>query len=431
MRILIGPVEVAGVAKGLSKGLAELGVTTQVVLSIKHPFAYGGEKKGFLLAVWQWLGQWRAAPEQPFWRKALAVVLHRAWGFLVLCWALFAFDAFVFLYGRTLTDTALELVLLRKLGKKIVFINVGSDFRPPYMDGSVSPPTDIAPNVAHIAQLARRAKRKIVLHEKYADFIVSSPTSAHFHERAFINWFSMGVPASFDFRPLSEIEPRAYLRVVHSPSNPVAKGSQIICKVIQQLIDEGMPLELIRLQGVSNDEVLRQLERCDFVVDQLYSDIPMAVLGSEAARFAKPCIVAGYLADEVNAYIPPQDVPPSLYVRPEQLREAIKKVVEDEAFRRDLGLRAREFVSQRWACKAVAERYLMLLNGQARSDWWFDPATITYVGGCGMPMVHIANLLAQLIDMCGVEALQVADKPMLEQALLDLAQQAERGHTDA
>lgn len=429
MRILIGPVEVAGVAKGLSKGLTELGVATQVVLSIKHPFAYGGEKKGLLLAIWQFLGQWRAA-QQPFLSKALAVVLHRAWGFLVLCWALFAFDAFIFLYGQTLTDTKLELVILRRLGKKMVFINVGSDFRPPYMDGSVSPP-DAVPNVSHIVQLTRRAKRKILLHEKFADFIVSSPSSAHFHERPFINWFSMGVPASFDFQPLPETEERGGLRVVHSPSNPVAKGSQIICEVIQQLIDEGVPLELVRLQGVSNDEVLRQLQRCDFVVDQLYSDIPMAVLGSEAARFAKPCIVAGYLAGEVGAYIPQQDVPPSLYVRPEQLREAIEKLVEDAEFRRDLGMRAREFVSQRWACKAVAERYLMLLNGQARSEWWFDPATIAYVGGCGMPLAHVASLLALLIETSGTQSLQVSDKPRLEQALIELAQQAERKRTNA
>ena len=425
MRVLIGPVEIAGAAKGLSKGMSELGVESQIVLSIKHPFAYGGEKKGFLLAIWQWLWQWRAAPQQPIWRKALAVVLHRAWGFLVLCWALFAFDAFIFLYGRTLTDTRLELVVLRRLGKKIIFINVGSDFRPPYMDGVVSPPTDSEPDVSHLAQLAQRAKRKIILHERYANFIVSSPSSAHFHERPFINWFSMGVPASFEFRPLSDTEPRGCLRVVHSPSNPVAKGSEIICEVIQQLIDEGTPLELICLQGVSNDEVLRQLERCDFVVDQLYSDIPMAVLGSEAARFGKPRIVAGYLADEVDAYIPQQDVPPSLYVRPGQLREAIKKMVEDEGFRRGLGLQAREFVSQRWACRAVAERYLMLLNGQVRSDWWFDPANITYVGGFAMPLSHIAHLLARLIGSLGVEVLQVSDKPFLRQALVELAQQME------
>ena len=431
MRIFIGPVEVAGVAKGLAKGLAELGADAQVVLSIKHPFAYGGEKKNFLLAVWQFLGGLRAAPAQSFLRKALAVVFHRAWGFLVLLWALRTFDAFFFLYGQTFTGTKIELVILRRLGKKIVFINVGSDFRPPYMDGSVSSPADVVPNIARIAQLACKVKRKILLHEQFADFIVSSPSSAHFHQRPLINWFSMGVPATFDLQPPCEPISGARLRVVHSPSNPVVKGSQTICAIIEELIDEGAPLELIRLQGVSNVEVLRQLQQCDFVVDQLYSDIPMAVLGSEAARFAKPCIVAGYLANDVNAYIPEIDVPPSLYVLPEHLRETIEKLVADSDLRRNLGRQAQEFVAQRWACKAVAERYLKLLNGQPQADWWFDPAAITYVGGCGAPLSHTSKLLAMLIDQYGTRALQVSDKPKLEQALVKLASQAVLEHADA
>lgn len=431
VRILIGPVEIAGVAKGLAKGFSELGASPRVILSVKHPFAYGGDEKNFLLVIWQFLGGWRALPAQSLLSKVFAVFLHRLWGGVVLLWALLAFDAFLFLYDRTLTDTKFELMVLRFFRKKIVFINVGSDIRPPYMDGAGLSHVELMKSAVRIARLAKKTKNKAALHERFADFIVAQPSNAHFYEQPIVSWFSMGVPASFDLQPAPEIESRCCLRVVHSPSNPVAKGSQIICEIIQQLIDEGMPLELIRLQGVSNDDVLRQLERCDFVVDQLYSDIPMAVLGVEAARFAKPCIVAGYLADEVDGYISPQDVPPSLYVRPEHLREAIKKMVEDEAFRRDLGLRARDFVSQRWACRAVAERYLMLLNGQARSDWWFDPATITYVGGCGMPLGHIANLLALLIETCGVQALQVSDKPMLEKALLDLARQAERRGTDA
>lgn len=344
-------------------------------------------------------------------------------------WALHRFDSFIFLYGRTFTDTSFELFVLRLFKKKIIFINMGSDIRPPYMNGKIY--HIYHGKGARLARLVAKFKRRAILHEKYADFLVCQPSNAHFYQRPFINWFSMGVPQAFEIREFEYNNSQALLRVLHSPSNAVVKGSQIICDVIEHLIDEGLPLELVRLEGVSNDEVLRQLQGCDFVVDQLYSDIPMAVLGSEAARFAKPCIVAGYLADEVDAYIPPRDVPPSLYVRPEQLREAVKKVVEDVEFRRDLGLRAREFVSQRWASKAVAERYLMLLNGQARSDWWFDPATITYVGGCGMPLAHIANLLAQLIDLCGVEALQVTDKPMLEKALVDLARQAESGGADA
>lgn len=430
MRILVGPVEIGGIGKGLVKGLIGLGQDAQLVLSVRHPFAYGYEKRGAHLWFWQLLGQWRAIPNQPVFYKAIFVLLHKLWGFTLLVWALFAFDAFLFLYGRTFTDTKFELVILRFFRKKIIFINMGSDIRPPYMDGVFSG-FKKGIDVARVAKLTTMVKRRALLHERYGDFIVAQPSNSQFYQRPFINWFSMGVPQAFDTQSGEGQLDEVHLRILHSPSNPEIKGSHIICAVIQQLIDEGVPLELVRLEGVGNDEVLRQLQRCDFVVDQLYSDIPMAVLGSEAARFAKPCIVGGYLAGELDAYIPRQDVPPSLYVRPEQLREAIEKLVEDSEFRRDLGMRAREFVSQRWACKAVAERYLMLLNGQARSDWWFDPSAITYVGGCGMPLAHVANLLALLIDRFGTQALQVSDKPRLEQALVKLAQQAERGRTDA
>lgn len=423
MRILIGPVEISGVAKGLSRGLAELGADTQVVLAFKHPFAYGGNRKGWLLSVWQFLGQLRSAPGQHIIRKVLVVAMHRTWGFLVLLWALFAFDAFVFLYGMTLTGTRLELLLLRRLGKKIIFINVGSDFRPPYMDGSVSPPTKQDPDIANIARLARRAKRKILLHERFADYIVSSPSSAHFHERPVINWFAMGVPPTFEVPAALPFHENACVRVVHSPSNSLVKGSEIICSIIQQLIEEGAPLELIRLEGVSNEEVLRQLHQCDMVVDQLYSDIPMAVLGSEAARFAKPCVVGGYLADNVAAYIPDEYCPPSLYVLPERLKSAIEELVENADLRRDLGLRAQQFVSQRWSCRTVAERYWALLQGKPQPDWWFDPANITYVGGCGLSLAHTARLVTLLIERFGVDSLQVSDKPELQKALVELAGQ--------
>ena len=45
------------------------------------------------------------------------------------------YDAFVFLYGETITNTGFELTLLRWLGKRTVVVFVGSDARPPYIDG--------------------------------------------------------------------------------------------------------------------------------------------------------------------------------------------------------------------------------------------------------------------------------------------------------
>lgn len=47
----------------------------------------------------------------------------------------------------------------------------------------------------------------------------------------------------------------------------------------------------------------------------------MAGLGTEAAWFGKPSIVCGIEIDEITAnYIHPEDIPPSLYGKPDKLR---------------------------------------------------------------------------------------------------------------
>lgn len=420
MRIFVGPTEISGIGKGLVKGFVELGQDAQLIISIKHPFGYGDESNLVIIRLWQLLGRWRISiPRKSYLFKSFAVLSHNFIGFGVLIWAVFRFDAFIFLFGQTCTNTMFELILLRFLRKKIVFINMGSDIRPPYMDGvSILGQSH---DVKRIVKLTSKAKRRAILHERYADFIVAQPSNAHFYQRQFINWFSMGVPQTFEAEPCLPKVVRSSFVILHSPSSPEVKGSNIIREVIQKLIDDGMPLDLVCLQGVSNEEVLKNLKNCDLVVDQLYADIPMGVLGSEAARFAKPCIIGGYLAGEVGAYIRSEDIPPTLYVKPEMLRDAIKELVDNQELLLDLGCRARDFVSRNWGGDTVAERYLKLLRGEVLSEWWFDPNEITYANGYGASKDEISNTIAMIVKSYGKCALQVSDKPMLQNALLQLA----------
>ncbi|QDG59410.1 glycosyltransferase [Pseudomonas sp. NIBRBAC000502773] len=422
MRVLIGPVEIAGVAKGLAKGFAENGISADLVLESRHIFSYGGARDSWLIRAWQAIGARRGATQsRQLLRKIFYVLLHKAWSWLVFLGSVFCYDAYIFLYGRTLTDSHLELFLLKAFRKKVVFINVGSDFRPPYLDGSVYPCVAESPDFHKLGRVVNTLKKRIALHERYADFIVSSPSSSHFHEQPFINWFAMGVPAAFDAPVGIDTKPAAgKVTILHSPSSPLAKGSQRIGEVIDGLIARGYPIEFIKLQGVSNQEVLKQLAHCDFIVDQLYSDIPLAVFGSEAARFGKPCVIAGYMAENVSRYIQAEDVPPSLYVLPQNLEAAIEKLVCEPEYRTELGRRAQLFVQERWSCAVVARRYLDLLEGTPRAEWWFDPSRIDYVGGCCAPDYHVRFLVSGVVEQLGASALAMGDKPALERALLDL-----------
>jgi glycosyltransferase involved in cell wall biosynthesis len=397
------------------------------MLSIAHPFSYGDQPSSWLISTWQRIGAARNATTRAhLLRKLLLVAAHDLWGWLVLLRVITRFDAFIFIYGQTITNSAFELWLLKRLGRKIVFVYTGSDSRPPYMDGGWFPGgvEDDLPSPATLLSTARRCKRKLRLHERYADYLVNSPATAHFHERPYINWFALGIPKALPICPRIDPQPAGRpgpVRVLHGPSNPLVKGTAEILDVLDRLRHKGHSIELVKIQGMPNEVVLQELARCDFIVDQLYADTPLAAFSTEAAFFGKPAVVGGYFAEAIEQCLEPADIPPSLFVVPDDLEMAIERLVVDSAFRLQLGEQARQFVLSRWSLTAVAGRYLQLLRDDIPNQWWCDPAEVRYLSGCGLPKGRSRRLVALLIDHFGASALQVQDKPELESALVEFA----------
>lgn len=430
-RVFVGPVEIAGITGALVEGLRVLQVDAQVILSIAHPFKYGDQSRSWLVGIWQQIGAARNATTRAnLLRKLLLVAAHDLWGWLVLFRVINRFDAFIFIYGQTITNSAFELWLLRRLGKKIVFVYTGSDTRPPYMDGGWFPGRvgDDLPSPETLLNTVRRCKSKIRLHERYADYLVNSPATAHFHERSYINWFALGIPKGLPV--CTEISPhdagrQGLVRVLHGPSNPLVKGTAEINEVLERLRRKGHTIELVKIQDMPNKVVLQELARCDFIIDQLYADTPMAAFATEAAFFGKPAVIGGYFAKGIEQCLDPADIPPSLFVAPDDLESAIERLVVDSAFRLHLGEQARQFVLTRWSLTGIAGRYLQLLNDDIPGQWWCDPAEVRYLSGCGLPQGRSRRLVALLLEHFGASALQVQDKPGLERALVEFARAAE------
>lgn len=416
--------EIAGIAHGLTQGLIELGVAAELLLSVKHPFQYDQQKQPWWLRTWQWLGSVRAKTlRTQFLQKLFLVCAHNLWGWLVLVLVLSRFDAFFFLFGQTITNSRFELWLLRRLGKRIIFIYAGSDVRPPYIDGGKFPgrSEDPLPNPAVLASSARRCKRRIKLHELYADYLVNSPATAQFFERPYINWFAIGIPRVFAIPARKEEKDSCRLRILHSPSNPAVKGSFLIAEIVERLKTKGYPVDLIMIESMPNQRVLEELACCDFVIDQMYSDTPLAGFATEAAFFGKPAVVGGYFSSQIAQYLSMEDMPPSLFVEPSALEAAVERLVVDVDFRHELGQRAQRFVNLRWSARAVATRYLQLLNDDVPQAWWCDPLDVHYVEGCGLSRERAKRLVDSLVSHGGIGALQLSDKPALEQAVFALA----------
>lgn len=435
-RIFIGPVEISGIGSALLAGLHGLQVDAEVAFGYAHPFNYGDQPSSWAVSIWQRIGLARTATTRTnFLRKLLLVAAHRLWGWLVLLWAIPRFDAFIFLFGQTMTESAFELWLLKSLGKKIIFVYVGSDSRPPYMDGGLFPGQvlDDLPSPAILLNKVKRCKRRLRLHERYANYVVNSPATAHFNERPFINWFALGIPKKLPESARVQSQQtfsQGCVRVLHAPSHPLVKGTSQIIEVLERLRNKGHEIELIEIQGMPNEVVLRELARCDFIVDQLYADTPMAAFATEAALFGKPAVVGGYFATSIEKNLEAGSIPPSLYVDPADLEIAIERMIVDTEFRLRLGEQARHFVLTSWSPKVVAGRYLQLLNDDIPHEWWCDPANVRYLSGCGLPRARSQRLVGLLLKYFGTGALQVQDKPGLESDLVEFASLAENS-TDA
>jgi hypothetical protein len=260
--------------------------------------------------------------------------------------------------------------------------------------------------------LTAEIKRTVRLVRSYAHVIVENPFSAHLQVGSCVNAQALGNPSP---EPRNvPTPPRAAgsaVRILHPPSAPAIKGTDAIRAAIAAVRARGREIEYVELTGRPNAEVLAELARCDFVIDQAYSDTPMALFATEAAVFGKAAIVGGYITPEqMAANVHPDWMPPVLYCHPKDLADAIDRLCTDVEYRRELGARAQAFVQRERNRRAVAKRFLLLARDEIPADWWFDTRNIEYVHGLGEEQ-HIRRLIRGVIDHGGTSALELDDNP--------------------
>ncbi len=421
-RVLLGLTEIAGYYRGLREGFRELGVEVVFLNLSGHPFAYGGDDENVLVRLIRRCSLKRSSPRAGRLSRGLWGALEATARCALLAWAAARFDVFIFGFATSFLRFR-DLPILKRLGKRIVYQFHGSDSRPPYLDGGDYPP-DQEFSAAELIDAARRRKRRLRTIEKYADVLINIPPQSHFHERVFVQWLRVGLPSRPAEAPAVAAPPGPHdgpVRILHSPSHPAAKGTPAVRRAVEKLKADGLDLELIEIVGRPNAEVMREMARCDLVIDQAYSDYAMPGLATEAAWFARPVVIAGYAAGLWRRLLPEDARPPTLYCQPDELTDAIRKLATDAELRRELGMKCRRFVETHWSPRQVAAKYLRLIEGDVPADWLCDPKEIDYLAGCSLPEQVARRRVRQVIEAGGVEALQLADKPELERRLVRFA----------
>ena len=428
MRVFIGLYEIAGYYSGLKKGFDEIGVKADFVTLMDHRFKYHDNdlSNPWIRAVKRArLASMRPAPPPV---KALRAVFLRALLLPLFVWALLTHDVFVFASISTFFNFK-ELPILKFFGKKIIYVFQGGDTRPPYVCGGFVLVFDDWTAERWI-DFTRRRKEALKRIERHADVLVADLPFAQLAERPCVSYLKLGIPfcLNLDKGALQNKDTlrdarreRTAIRILHCPSDERVKGTDRIRRAIDSLKAKGHALDYVELTGQPNRVVLEEVTKSDFVIDQLYSDTPMAGLATEAAFLGKPAVVGGYAATLIKQTLGPDALPPSVFCHPDEIEGAIESLVTDERFRLELGERARRYVEENWAPAKVARRYLRLIAGDIPREWAFSPRESRNVHGCGLSEEKAREMVRSIIERGGREALQLSDKPELEAMFVEFA----------
>jgi hypothetical protein len=435
-RILVGPNEIAGVSSRIAKALARAGADVLFFNGHDHPFDPHLEESKNLRRLYKpavarasrWLS--KGGPVALLGLALSGAV--KAAAFIKACvWA----QTLVMIGGKGFFGGGLEYAFFRLLGKRVVHVFVGTASRPRYLSGYAKGVVkDGVVNQRELKRLAQRTKRqarRIRGISRHASMVVENPLCGHFQERPFVNWFKLGVPldiAALEKKPrvTDATPPRVAgkVRVLHSPSRPEIKGSARIQAVMEKLVREGLPLEFRQVTGVPHGQVLHEITQADFVVDQLYSDSPLAGFAAEASAFGKAAVVGGYGWHLFPAFLKPQEMPPTAYCHPDDLENCIRSLTLDPARRETVGRQSRAFLEAQWSEAAFAARFAQIVAGKVPEDWWVAPTDVRYTLGLGLEAAEAQCLIRALLEHYGPEILQLDHLPQLREAFVKFGQTA-------
>jgi hypothetical protein len=431
VKILVSPLEIAGYYKNLCLGFEQIGADVDFVTYSNHPFDYGGvSSRPLLIKLANKFNRPQGKENRCFILRVLYAVpreiLTTAWALIAIC----RYDVFIFSFGRTLLRGNYDLRVLRKL-RKVVIMNLahGSESRPPFIDG-YSQSKDGIPIAALQNVINTRVNRELFFRaQKYSDIVIGAPFCSQYATSKVVNIFSLGLPIYFD-PDLSQTTEDAFIinnnkphktRILHSPSHPAAKGSPVIIKAVESLRKKGYDIEFVLIHGRPFADVLAEIKRCDFVVDQLYSDTPMAGFSTEAAWHGKPSVVGGYGLESLRQFVNEGMWPPSRICHPDEIQQAIEELIVDTDLRKCLGLAAQNFVQQKWNAVEVAMRFMCLIKADIPDEWWLDPNDVVYLEGACQPIERTIHVIQEMVGSYGVSSLQLSHRPDLEDAFLKLA----------
>lgn len=187
-------------------------------------------------------------------------------------------------------DRMREFEFLKRRGVTIVCYFVGSDIRSPQLLKAFEERTGIETIATYLSQVnpvfstpeyddQRRRVGEVA--DRYADLIFTAAVDQLGYLTRPTHPFLYFLPDDAVNDDLSRHQAPGPRVILHAPSSPIIKGTQVVRAAIARLRSEGYEFDYRELQGVPHEEVLRQLGEAHIVLNEFFAFVP-GVFGVEA-----------------------------------------------------------------------------------------------------------------------------------------------------
>ena len=247
-RVFLGLIDICGVYRSMELALRELGLSAYFLNT-------GNEHRSIVrreaLAPRFYLYWLRRAQSPAGLARVLPPMGRRLMLklsiLLMIGWIYLKFDALLLKSGTSFTASGSELAWLKRRGKIIVYSYHGSDSRPGFLRA-----TDLKPKELDKKTLARNHEG-LVRRSAFADYIIDSPTSAHWQPKRCCLRQAIFTPAPRYAMPDAREREGAggAVRIFHCPSDPELKGTDVIRQTVLELQEEGRAIDYVELMGGS------------------------------------------------------------------------------------------------------------------------------------------------------------------------------------
>ena len=297
-------------------------------------------------------------------------------------------DVIIYIW-RSFMDDCSDLKYAKSKNKKIVTLFVGSDVR--YMSAFKQqfnvtnwtfPKEMDHNNPEWILKWIRNA-------EKYSDIIYSVPDQAGLQLRPY---YHIQVPLLYEkctFNP----EENKILKVLHAPSSPHKKGTDIIEHTLSRLKEEGLNFEFVSVRNLQHQDVLDLLSKSDILVDELVFHGPGGI--SFEAMLSGCSVATKYIESSPVVFRPP-----IWCIDAENIYEKLKILLTDSQIRRALVNKGREYALANNAVENVTFEILQNLEMPRPNDYTpkflreqFQPTSSTEI--------QIINDWTKTVMVCG------------------------------